>query len=335
MKTHSFKHRFFSVLMAFWYRKHPLRWCLYPVSGLYLLVITLRRLYLERFCQQQVDVPVIVVGNITLGGAGKTPLVIALVDYFQARGLRVGVVTRGYGNRLRSYPHVVALHDPAERVGDEALLIAKKTQAMVVIAPLRMQAVHYLRQHDASDIIISDDGLQHYAMGRAVEIAVIDGVRGLGNGLCLPAGPLREQSSRLTQVDFMVANSGVWPGAYRMQIVPRQIVSLTQGIEVSAQQLPAPVAAVAGIGHPQRFFTTLDHLQLAYTAYGFPDHHRFSLDDFVFSEQAVIMTEKDAVKCQSFATDTMYALVVEATLEDSFWQALLRHPQLKSLGLTC
>ncbi len=335
MKRRGFKQTLTTALSAFWYRKHPLRWCLYPFALIYMAVIAARRTYLQMFCQQPVDVPLIVVGNLTLGGVGKTPLVIALVEYFTAKGLRVGVVTRGYGSTLQQFPHTVSQEDSASLVGDEALLIAKKTQAVVVIAPRRMQAVRHLRQHYCSDIIISDDGLQHYAMGRAIEVAVIDGVRGLGNGLCLPAGPLREKASRLNQVDFIVVNTGVWPGAYKMQLIPQQqIVSLTQGCTVLAHDLPMPVAAVAGIGHPERFFNTLTALQLVYAAYEFPDHHRFSPDDFKLPESSILMTEKDAVKCQSFATDKMYVLSVKAQLEADFWLALMSHPQLKRLNLT-
>jgi len=333
LKRHQFKQVIMSAVVAFWYRKHPLRWCLYPLSLIYRLATAIRRHYLQNFCQQHVAAPVIVVGNLTLGGVGKTPLVIALAQYFHAQGLRVGIVTRGYHSRISKFPYAVTQQDSSDWVGDEALLLAKKTNATVVVAKKRMQAIWHLRHCYSSDIIISDDGLQHYAMGRAIEIAVIDGMRGLGNGLCLPAGPLREKVGRLKQVDFVVVNTGVWHGAYSMQLIPRQIVSLTQGFSVLPHQLPLPIAAVAGIGHPERFFNTLDSLSLRYSTYAFPDHHRFSLCDFNVPEQVVVMTEKDAVKCQHFATDKMYALAVEALLGDDFWSALIHHPQLKRLNL--
>jgi tetraacyldisaccharide 4'-kinase len=323
-----------TALTHFWYQTHPLRWCLYPLTLVYMAVAALRRKLLLAFFQQQTDIPVIVVGNITVGGTGKTPLVIALVQYFQARGLRVGVVTRGYGHGLKQFPHCVTVQDDAACVGDEALLIFKKTQAAVVIAPKRMQAVQYLREQALSDIIISDDGLQHYAMGRAVEIAVIDGVRGLGNQMCLPAGPLRESPRRLQHVDFVVVNTGKWPNAYAMELRPGALLSLTQGIAVLPKDLPMPVAAVAGIGHPERFFNTLNTLQVQYAVYRFPDHHPFTREDFDVPEAVVVMTEKDAVKCQQFATDSMYALSVEAVLDETFWRALINHPQLTRLNLT-
>jgi tetraacyldisaccharide 4'-kinase len=281
---------------------------------------------------------------LTVGGVGKTPLVIALAQHFQARGLRVGIVSRGYGAGLTDFPHEVVSHDVANDVGDEPLLIKQKTNATVVIAPKRMDAVDYLLAHHQSQIILSDDGLQHYRMGRAIEIVVIDGQRGLGNQLCLPAGPLREAPSRLKTIDFVIVNSGQWPNAYRMELVPGELqalmsvdnglkIPLNVGLERNDQHtldiLHQPVAAMAGIGHPQRFFDTLTALNIAYRSYVFPDHHRFTLNDIPTSERWVVMTEKDAVKCRVFAADNMYFLPINATVEHAFWHALWDHPSLK------
>jgi tetraacyldisaccharide 4'-kinase len=314
-----------------WYGKHPLRWVLWPFALFYRLVTRLRRAYFTSFRQHKFPVPVIVVGNLTVGGVGKTPLVIALAKQLQEKGLRVGIVSRGYGASLKQFPHEVSQDDAANLVGDEPLLIAQKTACPVVIAPKRVQAVQYLLDNYQSQIIISDDGLQHYAMGRAIEIVVIDGMRKLGNGLCLPAGPLRESASRLQNTDLIVVNSGEWPEAYSMNLQPGKLIHLATGKEIEINQLSMPVAAVAAIGHPQRFFTTLQNLGIAIIKYPFPDHHRFSINDMQFAEKEVIMTEKDAVKCRSFAADSWYFLPVEAKLSDSFWQALWAHKQLQGL----
>lgn len=312
-----------------WYTRHPMRWLLFPAAFVYEAIIGLRRYYLQRFRQQQYSVPIIVVGNLTVGGVGKTPLVIALAQALQSRGVRVGIVSRGYGASVAVYPHEVQVDEMAALVGDEPLLLAKKTSCPVVIAPKRTQAVRYLLDKYQSQVIISDDGLQHYKMGRAIEIAVIDGVRGLGNGLCLPAGPLRERANRLDEVDFIVVNSGTWPGGYRMDLQPGPFTQLVSGKTIQAEQLAVPVAAVAAIGHPQRFFTTLNTLGVTYKAYPFADHHQFQSNELCFLEKMVVMTEKDAVKCHAFATDEMYFLPVNAVVNDGFWDALWSHKQLQ------
>lgn len=320
-----------TILNTIWYGKHPLRWLLWPIALMYQWVAWIRRRYLESVVQHTFDVPIIVVGNLTVGGVGKTPLVIALTQALQARGLRVGIVSRGYGSLVKQFPHEVSLDDSAVLVGDEPLLLAKKTGCPVVIAPKRVKAVQYLLEKHQSQIIISDDGLQHYAMGRAVEIAVIDGVRGFGNGLCLPAGPLRENPSRLKQVDFIVVNGDGLEHintAYRMDLVPGSLTQLVSGQATPWSALLHPVAAVAGIGHPQRFFATLKSLGVVFKPYPFADHHVFQARDFLGFEKTVVMTEKDAVKCLPFATETMYFLPVDATLSECFWEALWSHKKL-------
>jgi tetraacyldisaccharide 4'-kinase len=325
------KHTFIDKL---WYTRHILRWFLLPCSMVYQLIATLRRVFLQRFKQQQFSVPIIVVGNLTVGGVGKTPLVIALADQLKARGLRVGIVSRGFGARVRRFPYDVKQTSNASLVGDEPLLLAKKTGCPVVIAPQRTKAVQYLLNHYQSQIIISDDGLQHYAMGRAIEIVVIDGVRGLGNGLCLPAGPLREGARRLKKADFLIVNSGVWPNAYRMDLLPGEIKQLNTGNVLAVEVINEPIAAVAAIGHPRRFFDTLNELGLVFNAYPFTDHHRFTLEDLAVPEKILVMTEKDAVKCEQFATDAMYYLPVEAAVSNQFWDDLWAHKQLRQLILS-
>ncbi len=314
-----------------WYRSHPLRWLLWPFAMVYQVLTTLRCCYLQRYSQQHVSVPVIVVGNLTVGGVGKTPLVIALARQFQEQGLRVGIVSRGYGARVRVFPHEVQKDEGAHWVGDEPLLLAKKTGCPVVIAPKRNLAVQYLIEKHQSQLIISDDGLQHYSMGRAIEIVVIDGVRGLGNGLCLPAGPLREGVARLNRTDFIVVNGGEWPRAFRMDLVPGALTQLITGQATQLTALKSPIAAVAAIGNPQRFFALLKAMGMVFKAYPFADHHCFQKDELLGLEKTVVMTEKDAVKCESFATEAMYFLPVEAHLSDKFWDALMTHQQLQGL----
>lgn len=318
------------TLNALWYGRHPLRWVLYPLSLLYCAVVALRRMYLIHVKQEHVSVPVIVVGNLTVGGVGKTPLVIAIAQHFTARGVRVGLVSRGYGAKIKSFPHEVCLDDAAVDVGDEPLLLAQKTHVPVVIAPNRMDAVNYLIEHHQVDLIISDDGLQHYKMGRSLEIAVIDGKRGLGNRLCLPAGPLRERPKRLKHVDIVVVNGEDWPGAYRFDLVPGAITQLLSGDEAPPNWSKSEhVAAVAGIGHPERFFDTLRDLGISYKPYIFPDHHRFVAADFNVPERMCVMTEKDAVKCHIFANERMHVLPVQVSINHEFWDRLETHEKLQ------
>lgn len=316
-------------LEKLWYGKSRLSWILWPLSQIYCLLVSLRRVFLQSLRQKQFPVPVIVVGNLTTGGTGKTPLVIAIVKALQEKGLKAGVVSRGYGACIKKFPHVVSKTDTAAQVGDEPLLMASKLNAPVVIAPVRADAVQYLLDHHACDIVVSDDGLQHYAMGRAIEIVVIDGVRGLGNGFCLPAGPLRERPDRLKKADFLVVNGGQWPAAWSMTLQAGPLTQLSSGQQLTTYTMQQPVAAVAGIGHPWRFFSMLEKLGIVCRPYIFPDHHRFREADLQLQEKTLIMTEKDAVKCRSFAADCWYFLPVEAQLTDSFWQALWSHERLK------
>ncbi|MBA4696439.1 MAG: tetraacyldisaccharide 4'-kinase [Legionella sp.] len=314
-----------------WYqRNHPLAWLLSPLSWIYNGIVCLRRQYLLRFVQKKTfGVPVVVVGNITVGGVGKTPLVIAIAEHLRARGIYVGVVSRGYGAQRKSFPHEVNVDkDTAKETGDEPLLIAKRTLCPVVISPNRTDAVQYmLNKYPLCQMIISDDGLQHYSLARQLEIVVIDGIRGLGNGKCLPAGPLREKKTRLANCDLLVVNEGSWEGAFDMQLLPHSIIQIASGKKINLSELPKVLAAVAGIGHPDRFFNTLNGLGLVFNQYSFPDHHDFKRADLNVKEKAVIMTEKDAIKCRSFAEETWYYLSVEANVSDAFWDAMDFHLQ--------
>lgn len=282
------------------------------------------------------SVPVLVVGNITVGGTGKTPLVIWLVDWLAARGWRPGVVARGHGGSAPRYPVLVdAGSDPLE-VGDEALLIHQRTGVPVAVNPDRVAAVRRLIRA-AVDIVIADDGLQHHALHRDLEIAVLDGARGLGNGRCLPAGPLREEASRLDEVDLLVSTGPLRAqdrarAHHEIALRPDSLRRLLDGQEwpVAAHPLPAQVHGVAGIGNPQRFFATLEALGFVVTRHAFRDHHAFTRRDLQFEgDRPLIMTEKDAVKVLALRAGEhdplltrCYALRVSAVVPGAFEDAL-------------
>lgn len=321
-------------MLESWYGDRVMPWTI-PLAWLFHLVSRLRRqLYrLGIFETHQPGLPVIVVGNITVGGSGKTPVVIQLVKELRALGYRPGVISRGYGARLGE-PRLLSPAARPEEVGDEPVLIAREAKCPVAVFPRRVQAVELLQRETDVDVVISDDGLQHYALGRLVEIAVIDGERGLGNGRLLPAGPLREPAARLDEVDLVIRNGGssAGHGDHAMTLEPRALVNLASGeerpLEWGRQQR---WQAVAGIGNPARFGTTLESLGYVAELHAFRDHHEFSPADFrPFGTQPVLMTAKDAVKCQSFAADNWWYLDVVARFEQELGRMvsdLLEHKQ--------
>lgn len=297
----------------------PLGWLVGRVAG--------RRLRRFRARAARPPVPVLVVGNVTVGGTGKTPLVIALAERARQRELRPVVISRGYGGQARAYPHVVRLDDDPAQVGDEPLLIARRAAVPVVLDPRRDRALARAVADFQPGLVISDDGLQHYALPRSGEVVVIDARRGLGNRRCLPAGPLREPASRLGQVDFVVANGGAWPGGITMHLAPGDLVRLQDGESLDAatfRERYGAVHGVAGIGHPDRFFRTLALLGLAVTPHAFADHHGFSATDLDFADgRPVIMTEKDAVKCRDFDDPRLWMLPVHANLPPATLDAII------------
>ncbi len=306
--------------MALWWRSRGLlALALSPLAALFCALASLRRLAYRRgwLRSQRLPVPVIVVGNITVGGTGKTPLVVHLVELLRAMGHRPGVVSRGYGGRPSPDPRpVTAAGDPRE-LGDEPVLIARRTGCPVWVAPRRTRAARALLQHNDCDVLVCDDGLQHYALQRDLEIALVDG-RGLGNGLCLPAGPLRERPARLGCVDAVVANGADRPGAWRMDLQPDGLLSVAAPERARPLQALAGqrVHALAGIGSPARFFETLRRAGLRPLEHGFTDHHRFLPGEIRFDDDLpVLMTEKDAVKCSSFAGPQHWYLRVSARLD--------------------
>jgi tetraacyldisaccharide 4'-kinase len=273
---------------------------------------------------ERLPVPVIVVGNIVAGGAGKTPLTIALVEALRARGRKPGVVSRGYGGSACSPLLLGAQPDPA-MTGDEPALIKLRTGAPVAIGARRAEAARLLLP-EGVDVIVADDGLQHYVLARDIEICVIDGARRFGNGRLLPAGPLREPESRLRDVDFIVCNGGeTHDGEVPMRLTISNAVALAGPSHVSplAAFSGKRVHALAGIGHPQRFFDTLRALGIEVVEHPFPDHHRYTAADLAFGDGLpVLMTEKDAVKCRAFATENAWAVPATAELPTSFFDAI-------------
>jgi len=311
---------------------------LYPLSLPYRLAVALRRaLYRAGILPTvKLPVPVVIVGNITVGGTGKTPLVLWLANFLRDHGMHPGIVSRGYGGHATVPQCVTGTSDPAA-CGDEPVLLAQRSGVPVWIGADRVAAAQaLLRAHPECDVIVSDDGLQHYRLGRSIEIAVVDGARGLGNGLMLPAGPLREPAARLACVDAIIVNvsqsAGVGikagaPAAFAMALQSRGFYNLLNPDHKAApeQFLNRRVHAVAGIGNPQRFFELLQRLGLTFTAHSFPDHHAFSARDLAFADaDLAVMTEKDAVKCRSFATEKHWVLRVDAEIDPAFGELILK-----------
>jgi tetraacyldisaccharide 4'-kinase len=311
-----------SWLTRRWYTSTPAPWILRPLSLLFGFIAGLRRRGQQaRAREHRLPVPVIVVGNIAVGGTGKTPFVIWLVEQLRAWGWRPGVISRGYGGSARTWPQVVtAASDPA-LVGDEPVLIATRAGCPVVVAPDRLAAARQLLAGGGVDIVVSDDGLQHYRLWRDLEIVVVDASRGLGNGQLLPAGPLREPAARLGEVGLVVANGTGWVAPGGRQLTMRLTAQQARALNGTAT-LPIAgfagqsVHAVAGIGNPARFFSMLSQQGIRLVMHPFPDHHPFTRADLDFGDDLpVLMTEKDAVKCRSFAGDHHWVVPVEAGIE--------------------
>ncbi|MBI5040070.1 MAG: tetraacyldisaccharide 4'-kinase [Gammaproteobacteria bacterium] len=314
-----------------WYTRTPLAWPLLPLSALYCAAIVTRRLAYRWGLKKthRLNVPVIVVGNLTVGGTGKTPLVIWLTRFLREHGYRPGLVARGYGGKASHWPQTVTADSDPTLVGDEPVMLARATGCPMMVAPDRVAAARALLAETDVNVIISDDGLQHYALGRDIEIAVVDGERRFGNGHCLPAGPLREPARRLREVDLIVANGVADADEFAMRVNANDAVNLQTGERRSLDQFRGqPIHAIAGIGNPERFFNALRAKGLRIETHAFPDHHAYRADDLTFGAAALLMTEKDAVKCQRFAQPNVWAVGTQIELTDDFAGrvlALLRH----------
>ncbi|MCI0400878.1 MAG: tetraacyldisaccharide 4'-kinase [Gammaproteobacteria bacterium] len=315
-------------LEEIWYGKHPLGLALAPLAWIYRLGVALRRqaYVMGLMTTHPLPVPVVVVGNITVGGTGKTPLVIWIANFLKEHNYKPGIVARGYGGAARHWPQQVRPDSDPAVVGDEALVLARQTRCPVAVGPDRYAAAEALIKYSGSNIIVSDDGLQHLTLGRDIEIAVIDGIRRHGNRRCLPAGPLREPLTRLKSVDLLVTNGLADRGEFAMQYVAQPFRSIKDDrIERPIDSFRAQsVHAIAAIGHPARFFSMLRSKGLRLIKHVFPDHHVYAKDDICFDDGLpVVMTEKDAVKCKRFAGPEHWYMAIEAKLPDVFGYRLL------------
>jgi tetraacyldisaccharide 4'-kinase len=313
-------------LNRIWRKRGLTAYVLWPLSLIYQTAIVCRRyLYHAGWLKvHRFEVPVVVIGNISVGGTGKTPTVIALAKFLQKEGWKPGIVSRGYGGNTKKMPQTVGPESLPDQVGDEPFLIARRAGCPVVVAPDRPAAVRQLLDENNCDIVISDDGLQHVALYRDIEIAMVDGISGFGNGFCLPAGPLREPVSRLESVDFVVCNGGSGEGHHC--VIEGDAAARIQDPDVcvSLEKFRGDGAhAVAAIGNPKRFFDLLRGFGIEIIEHPFPDHHKFTPADLQYgNEGPILMTEKDAVKCERFASENMWYVPVEVKLEASFYTEL-------------
>lgn len=284
-----------------------------------------RRVFASGFKQaEKVSALVVIVGNISVGGNGKTPLVIYLAQWLRQEGYRPGILSRGYGGKSKSYPLSVTADSLALEVGDEPVLMRQHVLCPMVVDPVRPRGAKLLIEQHKCNVILCDDGLQHYALGRDIEIVVMDGKRRCGNGFLLPMGPLREGIWRLDKADFVVLNGGLATrGEHLMSLAPGCLVNVKYPNQSkSLSDFVGPVIAAAGIGNPQRFFELLAAKQVKLKAcLSFADHYQFDEDDL--PKETVLMTEKDAVKCRHFAHDDWWYLPVSAKLTEQFKQQFL------------
>lgn len=288
----------------------------------------------------KLPVPVIIVGNITVGGTGKTPLVVWMAEFLRQQGYKPGVISRGYaGAKDRSGPQLVTAESDPAVVGDEPVLLARRCGCPVAIGRDRPAAAKHLLANHHCDVIISDDGLQHYALERDIEIVVIDGQRRFGNGYCLPVGPLREPPERVREADLVVVNGGaeLLEGEWACKCRGSELVNLKTGERRPLSEFrDGRCDAVAAVGNPSRFFKQLADAGLDCETHAYPDHHPFSAADLQFKQQRpVIMTEKDAVKCAGFAGDRFWYLPIAAELPAEFSQQLLKLLKDKTMDKNC
>lgn len=312
-----------------WYKEMYLSAWFMPLSMFYVDALRFRKfLYRSGIkASTRLPVPVVIVGNLTVGGTGKTPLVIWLVAFLKQQGYKPGVISRGYAGSVGQAPRVVTAEGDPGVFGDEPLVLARRCECPVVVGVDRPAAALHLLAGYPCDIIVSDDGLQHFALQRDIEIVVIDGERRFGNGYCLPVGPLREPPERVNTVDLVVVNSPqeLLEGEIPMYCTGDKLINLLSGeSKPLADFVGKACHAVAGIGNPNRFFHQLNAAGVLIDTHAFPDHHVFSAADLRFKEsQPLIMTEKDAVKCGGFAQPHHWYLPIDASLPETFSEQFL------------
>ncbi len=324
-----------SLLHNIWQQRNGVSQALRPLSWLYCSIVFVRRwcyrMHLLR--STQLKVPVIVVGNISVGGTGKTPLVVSVVESLKRAGYHPGVISRGYRGKARSWPQQVRPDSDPVMVGDEPILISRRTRCPMAVGPKRVAAGEALLKYSNCDIIVCDDGLQHFALQRDAEILVVDGARRFGNGFCLPAGPLREPVQRVQKVDWVISNGTAAQNEYAMQYEGDTLVNLLDENQTCplADLSGTGVHAVAGIGNPRRFFDRLALAGLDVREHPFPDHHLYLPRDLDYGNSVpIIMTEKDAVKCQRFARGNMWYLPISVKLDGEFEQQLLKRIEARN-----
>ncbi|MET4024556.1 tetraacyldisaccharide 4'-kinase [Marinobacter sp. MBR-99] len=318
-----------------WYGQGKPLAILGPLAWLYRLISESKRRKAWQARNEALPVPVVVVGNITAGGTGKSPLTARLVQRMKQDGWHPVILSRGYGGKSDRYPLLVKDTTPASVCGDEPLMLALATGCPVVVDPDRCRGGHWALEQELGDVLICDDGLQHYRLPRDIELAVFDAGRGIGNGALIPVGPLREPVTRLSSVDFVILNGQAFPPPgqqiaefagvahpeiHAMSLQPACLVNLNSGQTLAPSDLSGrSVRAVAGIGNPGRFFETLRNLGALVTEAAFPDHHRFRPEDLGSNAgEWLVMTAKDAVKCRGFAPDNAWVLTVDACLSEPF-----------------
>jgi tetraacyldisaccharide 4'-kinase len=322
----------------FWKNKNPIAYSLWPLSWIYRFIFLIRKCLYDSGFKKKIrfPVPVIVVGNLTVGGTGKTSLIIYLANLLRKNGFNPGIVSRGYHGVARNYPILVTPNSQAQIVGDEPLLIAQKTDCPVVIDPKRTRAARYLLQKTSCDLILSDDGLQHFALERDLEIVVIDGQRLFGNGFYIPAGPLREPITRLKSADFvLIQNNSSNNLPALLNKIPYfnfqlKIQSFYQLIDPNNRKDSAyfqgkNLYAVTGIGNPQRYFQSLQAMGLICITHAFVDHYLFKAKDFEkFDKNSfILMTEKDAVKCVALNDERLWVTQTQTICDPKFFEQLI------------
>lgn len=313
----------------YWYSFNLVTLLLLPISWLFRTLAAIRRtLYHFKILQQPaIAVPVIIVGNISVGGTGKTPLVTWLCQHLKHHGYKPGIISRGYGGQAQTWPQSVSPESDAKLVGDEPIILVRNTNCPMFVGPDRVAAAQQLLRHHDCNIIIADDGLQHYRLKRDIEIVVIDGERRFGNNQCLPAGPLREPVSRLKKIDFIITNGKAQDNEFEMVIKANKMIQINSPKTPKTPQdfSGQKVHAVAGIGNPSRFFNTLTQASITFDTRIFPDHHDYNHDDLIYDDHLpIIMTEKDAVKCEKFCqSDRYWYLSINSQIDAAFGPALL------------
>lgn len=314
-----------------WFRSSLYYLFLLPFSWLYSFIITFNRISYQYGWRKvyRFSVPIIIIGNLTIGGNGKTPMVLWLIDQLRNRGWKVGVISRGYKGKSDKYPIIINNNSHSHECGDEPMLIWKRTGVLIAVSPNRVDAVTALLKTQKSlDIIISDDGLQHYALFRDIEWVIVNSVLRFGNGYCLPAGPMRERLNRLNTVQAIISNGSknIQSGEIAMQIYPKMVINILTG-ECKSLNSFKNVVAIAGIGYPEQFFITLKKYGITLIkTVSFSDHQLYSenmLNSLTRHNEVLLMTEKDAIKCLDFAHKNWWYVYIDVKINSSDTEILL------------